>query len=65
MKSNEMLDHGLEGMGSGCNRPMRDPEDVLLRAQTKQASTYSRTSGYMDGHQNRREMANIVLQTPG
>ena len=60
-----MSDHGLEGMGSGCKRPMRDPEDVLFRAQTEQASTYSRTSGSMEGHQNLREIANIVLRTPG
>ena len=44
---------------------MRGPEDVLLRAQTEHASMYSRTLDSMDGHQNRWEMANMVLRTPG
>ena len=65
MKSMDMSDHGLEGMGSGCRGPMRDPEDVLFRAQTEHASMYSWTSGSMDGHQNHQEMTNIVLLTPG
>ena len=63
MKSMEMSDHGLEGTGSGCRRSMRDLEDVLFRAQTEHASMYSRTSSSMDGHQNCREMMNIVLLT--
>jgi len=32
---------------------MRGPEDVLFRAQTEHASMYSRTSDFMEGHQNR------------
>ena len=52
-KSMEMSDHGLEGIGRGCRRPMRGPEDVLFRAQTEHASMYSRTSDFMEGHQNR------------
>ena len=64
-KSIEMSNHGLEGMDRGCRSPMRDPEDGLLRAQTEHASMYSRTPDSMDGHQNRWEMANMVLWTPG
>ena len=60
-KSSEMSDHGLEGMGSSCKRPMRDLEDVLFLVQTEHAFMYSWTSGSIDGHQNLQEMANIVL----
>jgi len=44
---------------------MRGPEDVLFRAQTEHASMYSRTSDFIEGHQNRWEMTNIVRWTPG
>ena len=64
-KSMKMSDHGLEGMGSGWSSPVRAWENVLLRAQTEQASMYSRTSGSMAGHQNLREITNMVLLTPG
>ena len=64
-KYSEMLDHGLEGMESGCKSPMRAPEEVLFLAQTAHASMYSLTPTSMDGHQNRWEMANTVLLIPG
>ena len=60
-KSMDISDHGLEGMGNGCKRTMQDLENVLFLAQTEHASTYSRTSSSIDGHQNCWEMANIVL----
>ena len=52
-KSMEMFAHGLEGIGRGCRIPIREPDDVLFRAQTEHASTYSQTSDLMAGHQNR------------
>ena len=64
-KSNEMSDQGLDGMGSGCNSPVRALEEDLLRAQTEQASTYSRTSDSIAGHQNLREMTYMARLTPG
>ena len=64
-KSTEMSDHGLDGMGSDCRSPVRAWEDVLLRAQTEQASMYSRTSDSIAGHQNLREMTYMVRLTPG
>ena len=64
-KSIEMSDHGRDGMGCGWSNPVRACDDVLLRAQTEQASMYSRTSDSMAGDQNLREMTYIVLLTPG
>ena len=64
-KSKEISDHGLDGMGNGWSSPVRALEDVLLRAQTEQASMYSRTACSIAGHQNLQEMTNMVLLTPG
>ena len=44
----DISDHGLDGMGRGCRSPIREPEDVLFRAQTEHASMYSRTPDFMD-----------------
>ena len=65
MKSTEMSDHGLEGMGSSWRSPIWDLEDILFRTQTKHASIYSQTSDSMNGDQNHWEMTNIVLLTHG
>lgn len=43
-KSKAMQDHGHVGMGNGCRRPEAGELDVLFRAHTGQAATYSRTS---------------------
>lgn len=63
-KSSEMVDQGLDGMGRGCRRLMQGPVETLFLAQTEQASTYSRTSDSIEGHQKLREIANMVRRTP-
>lgn len=42
---------------------MRGPVETLFLAQTEQAST--QTSDSIEGHQNLREIANMVHHTPG
>ena len=61
----DMSDHALEGVGSGWRSPVHALEDVLFCAQTEHASMYSWTSVSIAGHQNLRDMMNVVLLTPG
>ena len=44
--------------------PVRALEEVLFHAQTEHASMYSWTSGSIAGHQNLRDVTNMVLLTP-
>lgn len=64
-KSMAMWDQGRLGMDNGCNRPDRGRCDDLFLEQTEQATTYSFTSLWIDGHQNLQLMRAKVRLIPG
>ncbi len=65
MKSRDMCDHSLWGIGKGCRSPKGSWRLDFPWQHTGQASTKLLTSSLMEGHQNRRWRKSRVRAIPG